>query len=97
VYGYAGDDDPMNLVGAGYILLEKLAGKPSAWHEANEVQKEMFSRQLAEIYTSLEQHSLNGLGRLLRTALVYGAARSRTSFFDYDWSGNLIPFGPFSH
>jgi hypothetical protein len=93
VYGYAGDDDPMNLVGAGYILLEKLAGKPSAWHEANEVQKEMFSRQLAEIYTSLEQHSLNGLGRLLRTALVYGAARSRTSFFDYDWSGNLIPFG----
>ncbi|KAF4634554.1 hypothetical protein G7Y89_g3551 [Cudoniella acicularis] len=36
VYDCADDDDPTNLIGAGYILLEKLEGKPLAWHEASE-------------------------------------------------------------
>ncbi|RDL39399.1 Uncharacterized protein BP5553_03739 [Venustampulla echinocandica] len=36
VYDCADDDDPINLVGAGYILLEKLAGKPLAWDEASD-------------------------------------------------------------
>ncbi|KAI0536799.1 hypothetical protein GGR58DRAFT_514303 [Xylaria digitata] len=95
VYDCADDDDPMNLVGAGYILLEKLAGKPLAWHEASEVQKEKFSRQLAEIYTNLEQHPLNGIGRLQLSSM--GLPEAGPAFFDYDSNGNLIPFGPFSH
>jgi hypothetical protein len=95
VYDCADDDDPMNLVGAGYILLEKLAGKPLAWHEASEVQKEKFSRQLAEIYTNLEQHPLNGLGRLQLSSM--GLPEAGPAFFDYGSSGNLIPIGSFSH
>jgi len=95
VYDCADDDDPTNLVGAGYILLEKLAGKPLAWHEANEVQKEKFSRQLAEIYTNLDQHPLNGLGRLQLSSK--GLPEAGPAFFDYGPSGNLIPFGPFSY
>lgn len=95
VYDCADDDDPMNLVGAGYILLEKLTGKPLAWHEASVVQKEKFSHQLAEIYANLEQHSVNGLGRLQLSST--GLPEVGPAFFDYGSSGNLIPFGPFSH
>jgi hypothetical protein len=81
VYDCADDDDPMNLVGAGYILLEKLTGKPLAWHEASDVQKEKFSHQLAEIYANLEQHSLNGLGRLQLSST--GLPEVGPAFFDY--------------
>lgn len=95
VYDCADDNDPLNLVGAGYILLEKLAGKPLAWHEASVVQKERFSRQLAHIYANLEQHPLNGLGRPQLSSM--GLPEAGPAFFDYDSSGNLIPFGPFSH
>lgn len=95
VYECADDDDPMNLVGAGYILLEKLAEKPLAWHEASKVQRGNFSRQLAEIYTNLEQYPLNGLGRLQLSSM--GLPGAGLAFFDYDSSGNLNPFSPFSH
>lgn len=95
VYDCADDDDPTNPVGAGYILLEKLAGKPLAWYEASEAQKEKLSRQLADIYVDLEQHPLNGLGRLQLSAA--GLPEAGPAFFDYDSKGDLIPFGPFSH
>ncbi|KAI0098250.1 hypothetical protein GGR51DRAFT_538212 [Nemania sp. FL0031] len=95
VYDCADDDDPLNPVGAGYILLEKLAGKPLAWYEASDAQKEKFCRQLAEIYANLEQHPLSGLGRLQLSST--GLPEAGPAFFDYDSSGNLIPFGPFSH
>ena len=95
VYDCVDDDDPLNLVSAGYILLEKLAGRSLAWHEASEVQKEKFSRQLAEIYASLEHHPLSGLGRLQLSSV--GLPEAGLAFFDYDASGNLIPFGPFSN
>lgn len=76
----------MNPVGAGYILLEKLSGKPLAWHEA---------RQLADIYTNLEQHPFDKLGRL--QLLSTGLPEVGPALFDYGSSGNLIPFGLFSH
>ncbi|EHL02415.1 hypothetical protein M7I_1490 [Glarea lozoyensis 74030] len=59
VYDCADDEDPMNIVGAGYILLEKLPGKPLEWYKASEAQKEKFAGQLADIYTKLEQHPLD--------------------------------------
>lgn len=93
VYDCADDNDPLNLVGAGYILLEKLEGKPLAWGEANEIQKERFSLQLAEIYCSLEQHPLNGLGRLQLSS--FGVPEVGPAFFAYDSNENSIPFGPF--
>jgi hypothetical protein len=42
VFDYADDDDSMNLVGAGYLLLEKLPGAPLAWYKASDTQKEFF-------------------------------------------------------
>ncbi|KAJ8128697.1 hypothetical protein O1611_g4937 [Lasiodiplodia mahajangana] len=95
VYDCADDGDLTNLVGAGYILLEKLAGKPLAWHEASVVQKEKFSRQLAEIYVNLEQHPIDGLGCLQLSSMALPEAGP--AFFDYESNGNSIPFGPFSH
>ncbi|KFY20695.1 hypothetical protein V491_03507 [Pseudogymnoascus sp. VKM F-3775] len=95
VYDYANDDDPANLIGTGYILLEKSAGKPLAWHEANEIQKGKFSRQLEEMYVDLAQHPRGGLGRLQLSSS--GLLEAGPAFFDYNSKGNLIPFGPFSH
>lgn len=94
VYDYANDEDPKNLVGAGYILLEKLSGKPLEWHEASEVQKEWFLRQLADVYVSLEQHSFDIIGRLQLSS--NRVPEVGPAFFDYDDSGKLIPFGPFN-
>ncbi|KAI9828543.1 MAG: hypothetical protein M1819_006600 [Sarea resinae] len=60
-------------------------------------QKENFSRQLADIFADLEQHPLNGLGRL-QLSSTGGLPEAGPAFFDYDSSsGNVIPFGPFSH
>jgi len=95
VYDCADDDDPTNLVGAGYILLEKIAGKPLVWHEASEVQKEKLCSQLAEIYTSLEQHSFSKLGRPQLSSS--GRPEAGPAFFEYSSKGDLITFGPFSN
>lgn len=95
MYDCADDDDPANLIGTGYILPEKLAGMPLAGHEANEIQKGKFSRQLAKMYVDLAQHPLSGLGRLQLSSS--GLLEAGPAFFDYNSKGNLIPFGPFSH
>ena len=50
VYGVADDCDPTNAVGAGYLFLEKLPGRPATWYNATERQKETFLRQLAGIF-----------------------------------------------
>ncbi|KAJ4315182.1 hypothetical protein N0V84_008516 [Fusarium piperis] len=97
VYDYADDEDPSNAVGAGYILVEKLAGKPLAWHEADHVQREKFMRQLADIYTQLEKHPLGALGRLQPSSSSAGQPEVGPAFFDYDSSGRAVPFGPFDN
>lgn len=97
VYDYADDEDPSNAVGAGYILVEKLAGKPLAWDEADQTQKTKFMRQLAEIYSQLEKHPLRALGRLQPSSSSAGQLEVGPAFFDYDSSGRAVPFGPFSN
>ncbi|KAG5801501.1 hypothetical protein H9Q74_000384 [Fusarium xylarioides] len=97
VYDYADDEDPSNAVGAGYILVEKLAGKPLSWHEADQAQREKFMRQLADIYTQLEKHPLGALGRLQPSSSSAGKPEVGPAFFDYDSSGRAVPFGPFDN
>ncbi|KAI1864460.1 uncharacterized protein JN550_009017 [Neoarthrinium moseri] len=95
VYDCADDGDPSNTVGAGYILVEKLAGKPLAWHEADQAQRDKFMRQLAGIYAQLEKHPLGALGRLQPSSSLTGQPEVGPAFFDYDSVGRLVPFGPF--
>jgi hypothetical protein len=94
VYECADDDDPSNPVGAGYILLEKLAGKPMEWYKASETHKVNFSRQLADIYSKLGSHSLSMLGRLQLSSA--GIPEAGAAFFDYDSNRTIIRFGPYS-
>jgi hypothetical protein len=96
VYDCADDEDLSNAVGAGYILVEKLTGKPLAWHEADQAQKERFMRQLAGIYAQLEKHPLGAIGRL-QLSPATGQPEVGPAFFDYDSSGRLIPLGPFDN
>lgn len=97
VYDCAGDEDPSNAVGAGYILLEKLAGAPLDWQEANQAQKEKLMCQLADIYAQLEKHPLGAIGRLQPSSSSTGQPEVGPAFFDYDSSGRLVPFGPFEN
>jgi hypothetical protein len=102
VYDYADDEDPSNAVGAGYILVEKLAGKPLAWHEADQAQRDKFMRQLADIYAQLEKHPLGALGRLQPSSSSpssssAGKPEVGPAFFGYDSSGSAVPFGPFNN
>ncbi|KAF4996594.1 hypothetical protein FDECE_12363 [Fusarium decemcellulare] len=83
VYDYADDEDPSNAVGAGYILVEMLAGKPLAWDEADQAQREKFLRQLADIYTQLEKHPLGALGRLQPSSSSAGQPEVGPAFFHY--------------
>lgn len=97
VYGYADDEDPSNAVGAGYILVEKLAGSPLDWQELTQAQKEKVMCQLADIYAQLEKHPLGALGRLQPSSSSTCEPEVGPAFFDYDSSGCLVPFGPFDN
>ncbi|RDL40691.1 uncharacterized protein BP5553_00670 [Venustampulla echinocandica] len=62
---------------------------------ASELQKQKFSRQLADIYINLKQHSFPELGRLQLSPS--GAPEVGPAFFDYDCNGAILPFGPFNN
>jgi hypothetical protein len=95
VYDCADDEDPSNTVGAGYILAERLEGRPLAWHEVDQARREKVMRQLAGIYAQLEKHPLGALGRLQPSSSSTGQPEIGPAFFDYDSSGRSVPFGPF--
>lgn len=94
VYDVADDEDDLNSVGAGYILLEKLPGRSMVWDEASEEQKISFSRQLADFYIDLEQHPFSKLGRLELSPT--GHVEVGPAFFDYDSNREPSPVGPFT-
>ncbi|KAI9752046.1 MAG: hypothetical protein M4579_005774 [Chaenotheca gracillima] len=96
VYDVADDEDSANPVGAGYLLLEKLPGKPATWYDATQAQKDSFSRQLADIFISLEKFPFDKLGRL-QLAAETRLPEPGPAFFEYDSRGNITPLGPFAH
>lgn len=51
VFDFAPDGDN-NQVGAGYILLEKVQGRPMNWFQASQPQKEYIIQQLADIHSA---------------------------------------------
>lgn len=50
VYDFALDGSEDNSIGVGYILLQKLTGRPMNWGEASTEQKNRIFRQLRDIY-----------------------------------------------
>ena len=95
-YEYADDGDASNAVGAGYILFEKLFGKPMPWYDAREDRKVRFSPQRADIYVELARYPFGQLGRL-RPGSMTEAPEVGPAFFDYDPTRKPVARGPFEH
>ncbi|KAK6948381.1 hypothetical protein Daesc_010147 [Daldinia eschscholtzii] len=55
IYDWACESDPSNPLGrAGYILMEKMEGKPLDWQGTTELQKETTTGRLNPFHSSLE-------------------------------------------
>ena len=53
-----------NPVGASYVLMEKLAGKPLQWYDATPAQRTRVMVQLVDIFIELERHPFSTAGSL---------------------------------
>ena len=63
VYAYA-FKSTSNPVGASYVLMEKLGGKPLQWYDATPAQRTRVMMQLADIFIELESHPFSSAGSL---------------------------------
>ncbi|KAG5956439.1 hypothetical protein E4U57_002628 [Claviceps arundinis] len=67
VFDWACESDPMNTIGVGYILMEKLNGTSLNWQKATAAQKEKIVRQYVDIMLEIERHPFDQLGSLIAT------------------------------
>ncbi|KAI0097197.1 hypothetical protein GGR51DRAFT_484459 [Nemania sp. FL0031] len=66
VFDWACESDPDNPLGpVGYILMEKVEGKPLDWQGANPSQKEKVMQQLADIFLEIEKHPFDAMGSII--------------------------------
>ncbi|KAG5933147.1 hypothetical protein E4U60_004685 [Claviceps pazoutovae] len=70
VFDWACESDPTNMIGVGYILMEKLNGTSLIWQEATAAEKEKIVRQLADIMLEIERHPFDQFGSLIATARI---------------------------
>ncbi|KAK3380340.1 hypothetical protein B0T24DRAFT_190915 [Lasiosphaeria ovina] len=78
VFGWAREGDPDNRVGVGYVLMEKLAGKPLDWPALAGQQKEWIMQQLVDIFLELERHPFDRLGSIVSRLPVGNGSRAGT-------------------
>ncbi|KAF9885680.1 hypothetical protein FE257_012662 [Aspergillus nanangensis] len=94
VFDWACESDPENKIGVGYILMEKLEGKPLVWQLANDQEKETVIQQLVDISLEIARHPFNVMGSLIlstdKSMSIQGLARPST----FRPEGG--PIGPFS-
>jgi hypothetical protein len=99
VFDWSAESDPDNDVGLGYILMEKLQGKPLDWQTLTAQQKETVMQQLADLFLELEKHPFERIGSLMPSRSgdtdfeVQGIAHHST-FNMTEQSGQ--PLGPFA-
>lgn len=96
IFDWACESDPSNPLGqVGYILMEKIEGKPLDWQGANPSQKEKVMQQLVDIFLEIEKHPFDAMGSIIpsrdQTAFeVQGIAQYPTYCVGTDG-----PLGPF--
>lgn len=94
VFDWACVSDSENRIGVGYILMEKLDGKPLDWQAANPQQKEKLIHQLVDILLEIKKHPFNAMGSLVSSVSgsidVQGLAHLST------FRVGKGPLGPFS-
>jgi hypothetical protein len=64
VFDWACESDPKNPLGVGYILMEKLDGKPLRWPEMTPEQREKVMQQLVDIFLGIEKNPFKAVGSL---------------------------------
>lgn len=69
--------------------------RPIDWQQASEEQKVNLSRQLADIYISLKQHSFGRLGRLQISPTEQ--IEVAPACFNYSADAKPTPVGPFTN
>ncbi|KAI9146759.1 hypothetical protein HJFPF1_13497 [Paramyrothecium foliicola] len=82
VYDYA-LEGPSNPVGVGYILMEKLPGKPLRWSDATSSQRQNIIDQLASVFIELHRFPLPRFGCLNEPGQSYVGPFARESLTDY--------------
>ncbi|KAI1081885.1 hypothetical protein F5B20DRAFT_578664 [Whalleya microplaca] len=96
VFDWACESDPHNPLGqVGYILMEKVEGKPLDWQQATSFQKEKVMQQLADIFVEIEKHPFDTIGSIMpardpATFEIQGFAHHAT--FRPGCEGPLGPF-----
>ncbi|KAL4899486.1 hypothetical protein BDW74DRAFT_171526 [Aspergillus multicolor] len=80
IFDWVCESNPANQLGFGYVLMEKLDGKPLDWQAATPPQKEKVLQQLVGIFLEIEKHPFNAIGSLDQS--TYRAGKG--------------PLGPFS-
>lgn len=65
IFDWACESDPGNPLGFGYILMEKLDGKPLDWPTATAAQREKVMQQLVDISLEIEKHPFGAMGSLI--------------------------------
>ncbi|CAL5869727.1 uncharacterized protein PFLUO_LOCUS3957 [Penicillium psychrofluorescens] len=68
VFDWACESDLKNTLRFGYIMMEKLDGKPLDWQQATIQQKEKVMQQLVDIFLEIEKHPFQKLGSLVSMA-----------------------------
>ncbi|KAL2135593.1 hypothetical protein VTI74DRAFT_7869 [Chaetomium olivicolor] len=94
VFGWAAESDADNDVGVGYILMEKLEGKPPDWEKLTAQWKEKVMQQLADVFLEIEAQAFGKIGSLMLSGQeeIFLAFQGLTcsSIFEYG-----RPWGPF--
>ncbi|KAI1378103.1 hypothetical protein F4677DRAFT_458802 [Hypoxylon crocopeplum] len=65
-HDWACESDPSNPLGqVGYILMEKMEGRPLDWQGASPSQKEKVMQQLVDIFLEIEKHPFDTMGSII--------------------------------
>lgn len=94
---YVATASPSNLVGVGYLFMERLKGSPMDWYDLQPDAKKKVLDQFADISIELKRHPLPSIGSLAIDGDSYnvGPLASETTM-DVDENGVLYTLGPFT-
>ncbi|KAF9504731.1 hypothetical protein BS47DRAFT_1322553 [Hydnum rufescens UP504] len=96
VYDFA-ISSPNNPVGVGYILMEKLDGKPlPPWSTIDVDRRKHVLAQFVEVFAELEKHPLPAIGSLRHPEDQSIGPLTIEQFADADEDGHAKSLGPFS-
>ncbi|RDW62925.1 phosphotransferase family protein [Aspergillus mulundensis] len=89
--------DEGNPIGVGYIIYEKIPGKPLNWPSATTEQKHKIIDQLADIYIELRSRPFDLLGSLDQPGTSHIGPLAGETHTDYKADGQMRPLGPFTN